>query len=132
MHSSVPLSAALLLLSFGLGASAHGFPIKLAVDGTDYPGANGASASGDSPFRKVRHFSRFRPLMLRNQQNLTVSFFFLQVQSGDPVTDPTSNSIICGTNAQTASNSASVNPGSELQFFWGAESGGGNWFHNVG
>ena len=53
MRFSTTLSATLVLLSLGLGASAHGFPIRVTVDGTEYAGANGPSASGNSPVRKV-------------------------------------------------------------------------------
>ncbi|OCB88252.1 hypothetical protein A7U60_g4658 [Sanghuangporus baumii] len=105
MRFSTFLSAAFVLLSLGLHASAHGYPLRVTVDGTEYAGANGPSASSDSPMREV--------------------------SSNSPVTDPTSNDIICGLDAAQASSSASANPGSTLQFFWGTISGG-NWFHNVG
>ncbi|KAL5482497.1 hypothetical protein ACEPAI_9091 [Sanghuangporus weigelae] len=105
MRFSTSFSAAFVLLSLGLRASAHGFPLRVTVDSTEYAGANGPSAASDSPIRKV--------------------------SSNSPVTDPTSDNIICGLDAAQASSSASANPGSTLQFFWGTISGG-NWFHNVG
>ncbi|KAL5501733.1 hypothetical protein ACEPAH_8993 [Sanghuangporus vaninii] len=105
MHFSTSFSAAFVLLSLGLRARAHGYPLRVTVDGTEYAGADGPSASSDSPMRKV--------------------------SSNNPVTDPTSDDIICGLDAAQASSSASANPGSKLQFFWGTMSGG-NWFHNVG
>lgn len=55
----------------------------------------------------------------------------MQVTSGDPVKDETSDAIICGTDAQLATSTADANPGDSLQIYWQAE-GGGNWFHNVG
>ena len=55
----------------------------------------------------------------------------MQVSSGDPVKDETSDAIICGTDAETASGTANVNPGDELEIYWENE-GGGNWIHNVG
>lgn len=105
MRFSTLHSAALVFLSFDLRASAHGFPTDVSIDGKTYPGANGPNASGNSPFRKV--------------------------SSGSPVTDPTSQDIICGLDSKKASTSASANPGSVLKISWGANSGG-NWFHNVG
>lgn len=55
----------------------------------------------------------------------------MQVASGDPVKDETSDAIICGTSAKTATGTAKVNPGDSLQIYWSNE-GGGNWIHNVG
>ncbi|KAH8114433.1 glycosyl hydrolase family 61-domain-containing protein [Phellopilus nigrolimitatus] len=97
--------SALVLLHLALRVSAHGFPTSVTIDGKQYNGANGADASSDSPMRKV--------------------------STGDPVTDVTSNNIICGQNAATASTDATAKPGSKLQFYWKGEAGT-NWFHTTG
>ncbi|KAI5118811.1 hypothetical protein M0805_005153 [Coniferiporia weirii] len=96
------ISAALVL---ALRVSAHGYPASVLIDGMLYDGANGPDVSANSPIRKV--------------------------SSGDPVTDVTSNNIICGQSAQVASGVATAKPGSLLQFNWVNE-GNGNWVHNTG
>ncbi|THH08453.1 hypothetical protein EW145_g2693 [Phellinidium pouzarii] len=103
--SALQRSLLFALAQLAIRVSAHGGPRYVSIDGTTYEGANGVSASSNSAVRKV--------------------------STGDPVTDVTSNNLICGQNAQTAPNVATAKPGSFLQFYWENE-GSGNWVHNTG
>lgn len=103
MRFSFATAASLLALTGYV--SAHGFVTSVVIDGTTYPGSNGAQASTKSPIR--------------------------QVASGSPVTDPTSSDISCGLSSQKASSQATAKPGSLLQFYWKGETGI-SWFHTAG
>lgn len=105
MKTQRPSAVLTLLALLAPSVVAHGFVDFLMVDNALYYGSNGANASSSSPLCKV--------------------------STGSPVTNVSSQDIVCGPSAIPAPETVSANPGSLLQFFWRGETGG-DWLHNTG
>lgn len=94
-------------LAFPVFVSAHGYVGSVTIDGKNYQGSIPGGSTNPSAIR--------------------------QVSTIDPVKGSSNPSLNCGMNAAMASDSASVNPGSQVLVHWvGGATGSSNWPHNVG
>ncbi|THH14080.1 hypothetical protein EW146_g6215 [Bondarzewia mesenterica] len=102
LHSIAP--ALLALLAALPRAAAHGYLASVTIDGTVYQGNVPGGKTAASPIRQVSDIS--------------------------PVKGADNPDINCGLSAQLASQVASANPGSKIDFLWSDI--GANWPHNTG
>ena len=90
------------LLAFLPSAAAHGYVLKVVIDGTPYNGNVPGAQPTDSPIRQIADIS--------------------------PVKGAQNPDINCGLAAQLATMVVPANPGSVVEFFWG-DPGGENVSH---